>query len=158
MTVTMQSALSAVGSSTRLLREAIRELALIATEDQPQGCQAHLVTIVHDAVLDVAAEAEHADATLRQEHGAAAVARCQEHLTLLGTLLIRDLAAPERLSELAALGREYGREAGAWAGEIVRSVHACQLLMWTAVQPALLGYWQELADVADRRCLSGDGR
>lgn len=158
MTVTVQSALSAAVSATRRLRDATRELVLIATEDQPQGCQAHLITVVHDAVLDVAAEAEQADTALRQGNGAGAVVRGQEHLTRLGALLVRDLAAPERLDDLVALSRDYGREAGAWAGEIIRSMHGCQQLMWTDVQPALLGYWQELADINDRSRVSGDGR
>ena len=154
MTVTVQSALSAVQDSARRLRELARELVLTAVEDQPRNCQVHLVTIVHDAALDIAAEAEQAAGAIgldQTANGAPAyaatphaVARCQHHVTLLGAVLVRELAAPELLNDLAALGRERGREVGAWAGEIMRCIQACQIGLWTDMQPALLAYWQEL--------------
>jgi hypothetical protein len=162
MTVTVRSALSEVQASGRRLREAAQELVLTAVEDQPRNCQVHLVTVVHDAALDVAAEAEQADAALSVKQPAKgtpahAVARCQHHVTLLGAVLVRGLAAPELLNDLAALGRERGGEVSAWAGEIMRRIQACQLAVWTDMQPALLAYWQELADVTDRSRGSGDG-
>jgi hypothetical protein len=167
MTVTVQSALSEVQASARRLRELARELVLTAVEDQPRDCQAHLVTVVHDAALDVAAEAEQADAAIGAEQAATgvpphsatahAVARCQHHVTLLGAVLVRELAAPELVNDLAALGREHGREVSAWAGEIMRCIQACQVALWTDMGPALLAYWQELADITDRSCVSGDG-
>jgi hypothetical protein len=161
MTMTVQSALRAVASSARRLRETVGELVLTATEDQPRACQAHLVTVIHDAALDVGAEAEQAAAALypgRQAGPSLPVAQCQAHVNALGAALVRELAAPERLSDLTELGREHGREAAAWAGEIVRCVQACQHVIWTDVQPALLDYWQELADSTDRSRVSGDGR
>ena len=42
MTVTIESALSEVQASARRLREIVRELVLIAVEDQPRNCQVHL--------------------------------------------------------------------------------------------------------------------
>jgi hypothetical protein len=162
MTVTVQSALGDVQASARRLRELARELVLTAVEDQPRKCQVHLITVVHDAALDVAAEAEQADAALgakRTAEGAhLAVARCQHHVTLLGAVLVRELAAPEFQNDLAALGRERGREVSAWTAEIMRCIQACQIALWTDVQPALLAYWQELADITDRSSVSGDGR
>lgn len=169
MSVTVQSALASVQASTRRLRETARELVLIATEDQPRDCQVHLVTVINDAALDVAAEAEQADAELNPLRRAGgglpaaaasplAVAQCQAHVNVLGAALVRDLAAPDRLGDLAALGRERGREATAWAREIARCVQTCQQLIWTDMEPALLGYWRELADITDRSCVSGDGR
>jgi hypothetical protein len=168
MTVTEQSALADVRASVRRLLETVRELALIADEDQPRDCHVHLITLVRDAALDVAAEAEQADAGLRSLAEAAqwpttaatcgVAARSQEHLIELGLVLTRDLAEPERLNDLARLGGQHGREAGAWAGEIIRCVQACQHLMWTDVQPALLAYWRELADLIGRVSLPADRR
>ena len=160
MTVTVQSALSEVQAATRRLRDLARELVLTAVEDQPRHCQVHLVTVVHDAALDAAAEAEQADAALGPEHaaGAQAVARCHQHVTSLGEVLARQLAAPELMNDLAALGRERGREVSAWAAEIMRCIQSCQLALWTDVAPALLAYWQELADHTDRSFVSGNGR
>jgi hypothetical protein len=167
MTVTAQSALAEVQASARRLREAARELVLTAVEDQPRNCQVHLIAIVHDAALQAADEAEQADAAMSPEQGpggarsqaaAQAVARCQHHITLLGAALVQELAAPDLLNDLAALARERGGEVGAWVREIFRCIQACQLALWTDVQPALLGYWQELADITDRSCTSGDGR
>jgi len=60
--------------------------------------------------------------------------------------------------DLAVLGRERGREVSAWVREVSRCVQACQLALWTEMQPALLGYWQELADITGRSYVSGDGR
>jgi hypothetical protein len=77
---------------------------------------------------------------------------------LLGAALVRALAAPEIQNDLAALGRERGREVSAWVREISRCIQACQIALWTEVQPALLGYWQELADITGRSNVSGDGR
>ena len=124
MTVTVQSALSEVQASARRLRDLVGELVLTAVEDQPRNCQVHLVTVVHDAALDVAAEAEQAAAAVNagqlmaggppEATAAPAVARCQHHITLLGAVLVRELAAPELQNDLAALGRERGREVSAW--------------------------------------------
>lgn len=150
MTVTVQSALSEVQAAARRLRDLARELVLTAVEDQPRHCQVHLVTVVHDAALDAAAEAEQADAALGPEHAAGpqAVATCHRHVTALGEVLARQLAVPELMNDLAALGRERGREVSAWAAEIMRCVQACQIALWTDAGPALLAYWQELADIS----------
>lgn len=168
MIVTVQSALSEVQASAKRLRELVRELVLTAVEDQPRNCQVHLITVVHDAALDATAEAEQAAAALGLEQTAnmapshtatpQEVAHCQRHVTLLGAALVRGLATPQMQYDLAALGREHGREVSAWVREISRRIHACQIALWTDVQPALLGYWQELADITDRSCTSGDGR
>lgn len=168
MTVTVRSALSEVQASARRLRDLVRELLLTAVEDQPRSVQVHLVMVVHDAALDAAAQAEQAAAALGPERmandarppaGASqAVARCQRHVTSMGEVLVRELAAPEVLNDLAVLGRERGREASAWAAETMRCIQACQTALWTDVGPALLAYWQELADITDRNRVSGDGR
>jgi hypothetical protein len=166
MTVTEQAALANVSASVRRLIDTVRELVLIADEDQPRDCQVHLITLVRDAALDMAAEAEQADSALRSLAEAApwppiavtcgVAARSQEHLIELGLVLTRDLADPERLNDLARLGGRHGREAGAWAGEIIRCVQACQHVMWTDVQPAVLAYWGELADLIGRVSLPAD--
>jgi hypothetical protein len=161
MTVTVRSALSEVQASARRLRELARELTLTAVEDQPRKCQVHLVTVVHDAALDVAAEAEQAAAAVGPEQlmaadgaiepaAAPAVARCQDHVIKLGAVLVHELAAPELHNDLVALGREHGREVSAWIREILRCIQAGQIALWTDIQPALLGYWRELADTANR--------
>jgi len=143
--MTTESALSSVHASARRLHEAVGDLLLMAVEDQPRGTEVHLVTIVHDAVLDLAGEAEQALALLKAD-----VAGGQERINALGDVLVRELACPERLADLAGLGAERGREAGAWAGEIVRCIQACQRLLWTDMQPALLIYWREIAGTARR--------
>jgi hypothetical protein len=160
MTVTIESALTSAHASAGRLREAVRELALIAVEDRPRGTEVHLVTVVHDAALDLTAEAEQAEAALRLEPladrmtrglpASRAVADCQAHVNALGGVLVRELAAPERLRDLAAFSHERGPEAGAWAGEIIRCIETCQHLLWTDLEPALLCYWQELADTTSR--------
>ncbi len=61
-------------------------------------------------------------------------------------MLVRELAPPELLNDLAALGRERGREVSAWSAEIVRCVQACQIALWTDLLPAISGYWEEIAD------------
>jgi hypothetical protein len=162
MTVTMHSALTAVAASTQRLRDMTRELVLTAVEDQPRGCQVHLVTVVHDAALDVAAETEQAAAAVRPGDGTSsvppeAVARCQHHVALAGAALVRELAAPELLNDLAVLARERSREVSAWVAEVNRCIQAFQIVLWTDVQPALLGYWRELADLTGRTPASGDG-
>jgi hypothetical protein len=138
-----------------------------AVEDAPPNAGRHLLDVVHDAALELAGEAEQAQAVLWQGDrpapdavylpGPAMVARCQAHVNALGAILVRQLAAPERLADLAELKRGRGREAGAWAGEVVRCVGACQLAVWTDLQPALLGYWAELIDITSRSPASGDG-
>ena len=167
MTVTIESALSSVQASAGRLRSAAGDLVLIAVEDQPRGTDVHLVTLVHDAALDLAAEAEQAAAALQQAErpGAATaiaaaarrVANCHARVNALGVVLAQDLAAPERLGELAALGAERGREADAWAREIISCIQSCQRLLWTDMQPALLGYWRELTDITERMCVPATG-
>ena len=165
MTVTMESALNVVHATAERFRETVQELVLIAVEDQPRGAELHLATLVHDATLDLAAAAEEAAGALLPEgrgEGAARaatsrrVAEYQARINALGAVLVRELAAPARITELAALGVDHGREAGAWAEEIIRCIETCQHLLWTNVQPALLGYWQELVDTTERTCTPGD--
>ena len=166
MTVTVQSALTGVQASARRIREIAGELVLTAVEDQPRSCQVHLVRVVHDVALEVAGQADQADAAVSPQDGDGApprpvpqaVAHCQSHITSLGTVLVRQLAAPEMQNDLAALGRERGREVSAWVQEISRCIQACQIALWTDMQPALLAYWRELADITERNCVSGDGR
>jgi hypothetical protein len=164
MIVTVESALSSVQASAGRLREATQELVLIAVEDRPRGTELHLTTQVHDVALDLAAEAEQAHASLRPDEGGRPpsceadprqVAEGHARINAFGALLVRDLAATERLNDLATLGRDHGREAGAWAREIIRCIETCQYLLWTDVQPALLGYWRELAG---RSYAPDDGR
>jgi hypothetical protein len=159
MIVTVQSALSEVQASARRLRDAARELVLFAVEDWPRRGEVHLVTLVHDAALDLAAEAEHAGAALRLDsqpmdvslaQAPQAVIDCQAHVNLMGAALVRELATPGRLNDLAVFGRDRGRDAAEWAEEIVRCIESCQQLLWTDMQLALLGYWRELADTAIR--------
>ena len=134
----------------------MRELVLTAVEDQPRNCQVHLVTVVHDAALDATAEAEQAAAALGLEQTAdiapphavtpQEIAHCQHHVSLLGAVLVRQLAAPELLNDLAALGREHGREVRAWSAEIMRRIQACQIALWTDLLPAIFSYWEEITD------------
>ncbi|HEV3066538.1 MAG TPA: hypothetical protein VGY50_01760 [Streptosporangiaceae bacterium] len=163
MTVTVQSALTEVQASARRLREVVRELVLTAVEDQPRNCQVHPVRVVHDAALEAGSQAEQADAALSQAAqpgpaAAQAVAHCQRHVTLLGAALVGELAKPELLNDLAGLGSEHGGEVSVWVQEVHRRIQACQIALWTDVQPALLNYWRELADITGRSCVSGDGR
>jgi hypothetical protein len=167
MTVTVESALSVVRTAAVRLHEAVQELLLIAVEDGPQGIELHLTTIMHDAALDLAAEAEQATGALGQDGpregmrravGAQQVAQYQARINMLGAVLVRELASPERITGLAALGADRGREAGAWAEEIVRCIETCQHLLWIDVQPALLGYWRELADLTNGSSAPSDSR
>ncbi len=165
--MTAESALAAVHTSARQLREAVQDLVLIAVEDRPRGPELHLTTLVHDAALDLAAGAEQVTGALQEEGSGEGrpdaatsrhIAECHAGVNALGAVLVRELAAPNRLTELAALGRDHGREAGAWGEETIRCIETCQHLLWTDVQPALLGYWRELADLTNRTCAPSDGR
>jgi hypothetical protein len=153
MTVTVQSTLSSVRASAGRLREAVRELALIAVEDQPRSVTVHLLDAVSDAVLELTSHAELAATELDgisdpRRNAPLAVLAAQAHLNQLGAALTADLATPGRLAELAGFGQGHGRESAAWAGEVLRCVQACQQIIWTDVQPALLGYWEEIIDAS----------
>jgi hypothetical protein len=142
----------------------VRELVLIAVEDQPRGTEVHLVTAIGDAALDLAAEAEQVASVWRAGNtqdtprawASRAVAECQKHVNAMGSVLVQELAPPAILSDLTALGQNRGREAGAWATEIARCIDTCQQLIWTDMQPALLAYWRELGDISDRVCAPTD--
>src|SRR5689334_12731214 len=151
MTVTVQSMLRSVQASSERLREAVRELTLTAVEDRPRGVTVHLLDAVSDTALELSSHAELAATELdgitdRWQRASLAVLAMQAHVNHLGAALTADLAAPERLAELAGFGRGHGRESAAWAGEVTRCVQAVQQLIWTDLQPALLGYWEEITD------------
>jgi hypothetical protein len=161
MTVTVESALTSVHGSAKRLREAVQHLVLIAVEDSPRGTELHLASIMHDAALDLAAEDDHATVALWPDTRTESVSRAaafrrvldyQARINSLGSVLTGELATAERLNHLATLGTAHGREAGAWAEEIIRCIETCQHLLWTDVQPALLVYWRELAALTDRTC------
>jgi hypothetical protein len=149
--VTTQSALASVQASAGRLAEAARELVLIAVEDQPSGVKVHLADAVSDAALELISHAEQAAAARNGVDGSRraaslAVLATQAHINRLGTVLVSELAAPERLAELARFGSRYGRESTAWAGEVVRCVQTCQQLIWEDLQPTLLAYWEDITD------------
>jgi hypothetical protein len=151
MTVTIQSALSSVQVSAGRLAETARELVLIAVEDRPCGVTVHLVDVLSDAALELISHAEQAAAELdgvaeSRRDASLAVLATQAHINRLGHVLVGDLAAPERLAELARFGPRHGRESAAWADEVVRCIQACQQIIWTDVQPILLAYWEEITD------------
>jgi hypothetical protein len=160
MTVTVESAWSAVQAAAGRLHEAVQQLVLIAVEDCPGDTKLHLTTIMHDAALDLAAEAEHAMAALgpHTRAGISSRAAASQHvldyqacINKLGSVVIGELATAERINHLGACGTDHGREAGAWAEEVIRCIETCQHLLWADIQTALLGYWQELAPT-DRIC------
>jgi hypothetical protein len=151
MTVTVQSALTSVRASAGRLAEAARELVLIAVEDRPCGVKVHLVDVVSDAALELISHAEQAAAELNsvadsRRDASLAVLATQAHINRMGSVLVSELAAPERLGELARFGPRHGRESAAWAVEVVRCVQGCQQLIWTDLQPAVLAYWEEITD------------
>jgi hypothetical protein len=150
MIVTVQSRLSSVQVSAGRLQEAVRELTLIAVEDRPRGVTVHLLDAVSDAALELSSHAELAatklDDIADRRSAPHAVLAIHAHVNHLGAALTADLAAPERLAELGGFGHRHGRESAAWADEVVRCVQACQQLIWTDLQPALLGFWEEITD------------
>lgn len=161
MTVTVQSAYAELAAAVRRLRDITRELELIAVSDQPRGGDVALVDQVANAALEVSGAAEetaaafHDTATTTGGGASSTVALCQKHVLTLGQILVGRLAAPERLAELDGLGAEHGREAGAWAGEVVRSVHSCQQSLWSDVLPALFAHGQETAALKSPCSTSG---
>lgn len=157
MTVTVQSAYAELAAAVRRLRDITRELELIAVSDHPRGGDVALVDQVANAALEVSGAAEETATAFHDTTtgGASTVALCQKHVLTLGQILVGRLAAPERLAELDALGAEHGREAGAWAGEVVRSVHSCQQSLWSDVLPALFAHGQETAALKSPCSTSG---
>jgi hypothetical protein len=158
MTVTVQSAYTELAAAVRRLRDITHELELIAVSDHPRGGDVALVDQVANAALEVSGAAEETATAFHDTTttgGASTVALCQKHVLTLGQILVGRLAAPERLAELDALGAEHGREAGAWAGEVVRSVHSCQQSLWSDVLPALFAHGQETAALKSPCSTSG---
>lgn len=106
--MTVESALAALHTSARQLGEAVQDLVLIAVEDRPRGQELHLTTLVHDAALDLAARAEQVTGALRADGSGARmsgattsrrVAECHAGVNSLGAVLVRELAAPDRMTE-----------------------------------------------------------
>jgi hypothetical protein len=157
MTVTVQSAYTELAAAVRRLRDITHELELIAVSDHPRGGDVALVDQVANAALEVSGAAEETATAFHDTTtgGASTVALCQKHVLTLGQILVGRLAAPERLAALDALGAEHGREAGAWAGEVVRSVHSCQQSLWSDVLPALFAHGQETAALKSPCSTSG---
>lgn len=151
-TVTVRSAVRELHRAAGRLRDAALELELIAVEDRPRD-SVHLVDVVHNDAFEVSGEAEQAVATLTAIAGRTgslppqavtpAVAECTAHANRLGKALGCELSSPERLADLAGLT---GLELRTWATEVTRSVTACQRLLWTDFQPALLTCWIELVE------------
>jgi hypothetical protein len=135
---------SALQAAATRLRDATRELELIAVEDRPQRGDVHLVDVIHNAAFELAGAAEQAMAALTAG-GPHAVAGCHRHVNHFGATLSLELTNPERLIELARFGN-HGRESRAWVREVVRSAAACQTLLWTDLHPALLACWTDLTD------------
>jgi hypothetical protein len=121
-----------------------------------------LVDMVRNAAVEVAGEAAQASAAvqgsgLRWGAGPSAVACCQAHVNSLGSVLVQQLAAPKQLAGLAGPGDSQGCEIAKWAAEVARCVQACQRVVWTDLQPALLGYWIELIEANGLDPAASDG-
>ncbi|WP_329246547.1 hypothetical protein OG223_12430 [Streptomyces sp. NBC_01478] len=155
--MTVHSAYAGLTAAAGRLRDTVRELELIAVSDRPRGGDVLLVDEVANAALETMGAAEQARAALGDDTPAS-VALCQSYVQRLGRVLVGQLAAPEHLTELAALGTEHRREAGAWADEVIRCVQACQQTLWHDTLPALLAYWQEIAALNSPCSTSGARR
>ncbi|MGP4047380.1 hypothetical protein [Streptomyces sp. 2A115] len=157
--MTVQSAYAGLAASVRRLRDTARELELIAVSDQPRGGDVLLVDVVANAALEVTGAAEQAAIALDgNDRTSSDVSHCQSHVQTLGRVLVDQLAAPERLAELGAFGAEHGREAEAWADEVIRCVHSCQQSLWSDVLPALFAHGQEIAALKSPCSTSGARR
>lgn len=149
------TALRELHAAATRLRDAIRELEVIAVEDSPRSGDVYLVEIVHHAAFELSGAAEQAVAALDPEATTGTAGGCRSvgctvadfhlHVNTLGTTLVRHLAGPERLAELAGLSA-YGPEPKAWSREVARGVATCQDLLWTDLLPALQACWVELVE------------
>ena len=90
MTVTEQSALAGMRASVHRLLETVRELVLIADEDQPRDCHVHLITLVRDAALDIAAD--------YKRDRAAACADCADQTCVTCRSRLRDAQAYDQVA------------------------------------------------------------
>lgn len=140
----------------RKLHDMLLALRLTVVEDKPVKGEAALVDQMEDTILDVmgsldeclkaAGAAQKAVGhPLDLDRARRALATCQDQFHRIERQYSNDLAAYEKLKDLAGLGNTRRGEWLPWSGSVKDGIEQCRQPL-DGVSNALTGCWQEIAE------------
>ena len=162
--MSLEAALALLRRELARLSEAVSELRVTVTEDQPARGGVVLVDRLDNVVTDLSSALEEADARAAQaleisqpngplEHARAALRDIHGLLNQFTASYVTELAAHDHIAQLLEMGRERGREWREWSQEVTTAIERCALPM-KAVAGALVECWSELAERLARNSVS----
>ncbi len=146
------------------LSEAVSELRVTVTEDQPARGGVVLVDQLDNLVTELSSALEEADALataaqqISQPNGTLEnvrtvlrdIHRLLNHFT---ASYVSELATHDRIAQLLEMGRERGREWREWSLEVKTAIERCTVPL-KAVAGALVECWSEMAERLARNSVS----
>jgi hypothetical protein len=138
------------------LREVLEAVTTTVEEDRPRRKDVVVASSLGDAVLAVRGILEESRAAadeaweavghpLDVDRARRALITCQERFHRFAAEFSRDLASYERMTDLASVARERGRDWASWVKVVKQGLEQCQALVEEG-REALFLCWQDLAE------------
>jgi hypothetical protein len=154
--VALQKSFRALRGQLQELQELLESLNTTVEEDRPRRKDVVVASSLSDAVLAVrgileescAAADEACEAvadTLDLDRARRALITCQERFHRFAAEFSHDLASCERMTDLASVARERGRDWASWVKVVKQCLAQCEALVEEG-REALFLCWQELAE------------
>jgi hypothetical protein len=162
--VTLEKTFGHLDIQLSRLQEALEALGTTVEEDRPKRGDVVVVEHLADAVLALRGIVEESRSAAkeamrvspqRMDNQAArqSLTTCQERFHVFATQFYSDLVAYERVSDLASVGRERGRDWSKWADVVRQELEQCRTFV-DEVRDALFLCWQELVERVDTTSVS----
>ena len=138
------------------LQEGLEAVNTTVDEDRPKRRDVVVATSLGDAVLAVRGILEESRAAaddacqavghpMDMERARRALMTCQEQFHRFATEFSHDLACYQRMTDLASIAKERGRDWASWVTVVKQGLEQCQALA-EAGRDALFVCWQELTE------------
>ena len=138
------------------LQEVLEAVNTTVEEDRPRRKDVVVASSLGDAVLAVRGILEESRAAaddaceavghpLDMDRARRALTTCQERFHRFAAEFSHDLAAYERLADLASVAQERGRDWASWVNVVKQGLEQCQVLVEEG-REALFLCWQDLAE------------
>ena len=152
----LQKSFRDLRAKLRALQEVLEALSMTVEEDRPRRRDVVVASSLSDAVLAVRGilEESHAaadDACDAVEHpfdmerARRALTLCQERFHRFAADVSQELTSYERMTDLASVAQERGRDWASWVKVVQQGLEQCQALVDSG-RDALFLCWQDLAE------------
>jgi hypothetical protein len=154
--VALQQSFRDLCSRLQELQEVLEAVNTTVEEDRPKRRDVVVASSLGDAVLAVRGTLEESraaahdacqavDHPLDMERARRALVTCQERFHRFASEFSHELASYQRMTDLASVAQERGRDWAGWVTVVKQGLEQCQALV-EAGRDALFVCWQELTE------------